>query len=530
MPETHDSPAGDLLDGRYRIGERLGRGGMADVYRAMDELLGRDVAVKIIRPGVDGVASPERARGEMSALATLNHPSLVTLLDARLDNADGQDYLVMELVEGPTLSDVLREGTLSEHDTARLASEIAEGLHVVHSADVVHRDIKPSNVLLAPAHLPGLRYRAKLADFGIAYLVDEARVTEPGDVIGTAAYLAPEQVNGAAPAPPADVYALGLVLIEALSGHPAFPHAAGVATALARLNAPPELPDAVSAPWRDLLEQMTRLEPSARPSALDVAIAASRLMGVPEEPSTPVAAAGAAPTELLTAAPAAESANTDVPTELLAAAAAAPLGAGAGAGAGAGDPPTRVMPGLASAAGATAASTGGTDAATAPTDTVPDDGASRPRRRRTLIGAAAVGAAILVGAGAWGIGTLGGAPAPASEEPAVTEETPSTPRPSGEPTDTEADGETSTGGDTRPTDEESTAPSDEESSSPEPDAPAEESPAPADPGTEEPDPTTPVEPAPEPEPTTPVEEPAPEEPAPAEPSPEEPAPDPVTTP
>ena len=175
MSQSEEEAPTPMLDGRYRLGERLGRGGMADVYRAEDVLLGREVAVKLIRPGVDGVAAPERARGEVSALAALNHPSLVTLLDARLDNAE-QEYLVMELVEGPTLAERIRAGALPSDDVARIAGEISEALHVVHSAGIVHRDIKPSNVLLAPSYLPGREFHAKLADFGIAYLVDTARV------------------------------------------------------------------------------------------------------------------------------------------------------------------------------------------------------------------------------------------------------------------------------------------------------------------------------------------------------------------
>jgi hypothetical protein len=380
MPEPDDNPTEALLDRRYQLGECLGRGGMADVYRAEDVLLGREVAIKVIRPGVDGVAAPERARGEMSVLAALNHPSLVTLLDARLENS-AQEYLVMELVEGPTLSERLRESPLPPHEAARLAGEIAEALHVVHSAGIVHRDIKPSNVLLAPAHIPGRQYRAKLADFGIAYLVDTTRVTSPGQIIGTVAYLAPEQVTGAEPAPPADVYALGLVLLEALTGQPAFPHAAGVASALARLNDTPDIPAWLGPDWTDLLERMTRIEPSERPTALEVAVEAAGLATgstVVPAAAPPVAVApSTAPTEVVGAnAPA--TAILDVPPDADAA------------------PVTEAMP-------------------------VPGRRKPSPRRRGMLVGAAALGVAAVVGVGVWGSGLLAGSPDPGVTEPAITE-------------------------------------------------------------------------------------------------------------
>lgn len=308
MPTSNDVPAEPLLDGRYRLGTLVGEGGMARVYRADDVSLGRTVAVKLIRPGLEGLAVPERARSEMTVLASLNHPSLVTLFDARL--VPGQpEYLVMEFVDGPTLGRRIAAGPLSEDDVAAVAAELAEALHVVHAAGVVHRDLKPSNVLFAPASLPGARPRAKLADFGIAVLLDAARVTSPGTIIGTAAYLAPEQVRGADPAPPADVYALGLVLLEALTGTRAYPHADGVGAALARLNEPPTVPDTLSPQWRDLLARMLDDDPGRRPTAAEVAGAASALLaGV---------AAGAGP--VLPAAPATAPtlAYPDKPTEVL---------------------------------------------------------------------------------------------------------------------------------------------------------------------------------------------------------------------
>src|SRR3546814_140705 len=173
----------------------------------------------------------------------------------------------MEYIDGPTLAQRLHDGPLAPGEVAQLAVDLASALHVVHGAGIVHRDIKPSNVLLTPAVLPGGAPRAKLADFGIASLLDRTRVTSPGIVVGTAAYLAPEQVRGEAPAPPADIYALGLVLREALLGERAYPEASGIGAVMARLMTPPTFPEDLDAAWADLLRRMTATEPADRPSA-----------------------------------------------------------------------------------------------------------------------------------------------------------------------------------------------------------------------------------------------------------------------
>ncbi|WP_261163819.1 serine/threonine-protein kinase [Microbacterium sp. Marseille-Q6965] len=261
-----------LLEGRYQLSECVGAGGMATVYRAHDIALGRTVAVKMMRTGLEagGVRS---ARSESAALASLNHPGLVTLYDARFA-AEGPEYLVMEYVEGPTLSERIRRGPLPPEDVADLGAELAEALHAVHAAGVVHRDVKPSNVLLAPSGRPGRAYRAKLADFGIAYLLGQERLTSPGVVIGTLSYLAPEQLRGAAPTPAADIYALGLVLLEALTGSRAFPSLAPHESLAARHALTVEIPDTLPAGWARLLRRMTADDPAARPSATEVALEA----------------------------------------------------------------------------------------------------------------------------------------------------------------------------------------------------------------------------------------------------------------
>ncbi len=277
-PVLTDPPdTGDVLCGRYRLDGLIGQGGMARVYAARALSLDRDVAVKLFRPGTDAAEDTVRARSEMRALAGLNHPALVTLHDAVLPDGDGTGFLVMELVAGETLRERIAAGRLPEREVAAMTVDLAEALHVVHGAGVVHRDIKPSNVLTWPATMPDRAFRVKLADFGIAYLVDTTRLTTPGMLVGTAAYLAPEQVRGEPLTPAADIYALGLVLIEALTGRRAYPQDSGPAAVMARLHASPELPSTLAPPWRDLLTSMTDADPAARPTAIEVAVAATRL-------------------------------------------------------------------------------------------------------------------------------------------------------------------------------------------------------------------------------------------------------------
>jgi serine/threonine protein kinase len=271
-----DQSTAPLLDGRYRLEECVGRGGTAVVYRADDTALGRTVAIKLLRGPEAMPESMERAHGESAVLASMNHPSLVTLYDARLDPGHPQ-YLVMEYVHGPTLASRLAHGPLAPEETARLACEIASGLRAVHEAGIIHRDVKPSNILMSASTRTDREWTAKLTDFGIAFGMDDARLTSPGIAVGTAAYMAPEQVRVDELTPAVDVYSLGLVLIEAFTGEPAFPVAGGVQTALRRLTGPPTLPESLDAGWRELLEKMTRTEPGERPTAQQVAETAAAL-------------------------------------------------------------------------------------------------------------------------------------------------------------------------------------------------------------------------------------------------------------
>ncbi|WP_203581993.1 serine/threonine-protein kinase [Microbacterium hibisci] len=276
LRESGELSTGELLDDRYVLQERIGEGGMARVYRAEDTHLQRSVAVKVFREPTDGIDSVERALSETTLLASLSHHSLVTVFDARV-GSDDTSYLVMEHVDGITLRDLIADGPVEPRVVASIAIDIAEGLHVAHDHGVVHRDIKPSNVLLRPSPRPGWEWRAKLADFGIAYLMDSARVTTPGVIVGTMAYVAPEQARGAVPAPPADIYAFGLLLIEALTGERPFGDAEGIGTVVARLSAGPRIPESLHPAWQGLLRGMTAIRPDDRPTALDVVSAASRL-------------------------------------------------------------------------------------------------------------------------------------------------------------------------------------------------------------------------------------------------------------
>lgn len=272
---------GQVLEARYRLAEVIGVGGMATVHRARDELLARDVAVKVFPPTGTG-DDRERQRAEISVLAQLNHPGLVTLLDAGTTGVGvgAQTYIVMELVSGPTLADVLAGGPLTSAQAADVGAQLAAALAAVHQAGVVHRDLKPANVLVADAgwrHSDRSGPAVKLADFGIARLVDAARLTVTGMTMGTATYLSPEQAVGGAVGPAADVYALGLVLLECLTGRKAFTGTV-VEVAAARLSVDPEIPPELGRAWTALLAGLTRREPGERPTADEAARSLAELV------------------------------------------------------------------------------------------------------------------------------------------------------------------------------------------------------------------------------------------------------------
>lgn len=273
-----DDTIGSVVNGRYKVSSLIGRGGMASVYRAQDLELPREVALKLMPPGSANLEEVLRQRNEIATLASLNHPALVTLLDAGTEKlpAGERTFLVMEFVDGPNLRQLLAR-PLPRDQIAYIAADIAEALHYMHGLGIVHRDLKPANILLASCDLPERSYRAKLADLGIARLIDSGHLTSTGVIVGSANYLSPEQASGGAVGPASDVYSLGLVLVEALTGRKAFP-GTGMETIAARLSAPPPVPTSVGSGWARLLTAMTALDPDQRPLPIDVAQTARELV------------------------------------------------------------------------------------------------------------------------------------------------------------------------------------------------------------------------------------------------------------
>lgn len=264
MPDQRTHTAtGVFVGGRYQLEEPIGRGGAGEVWAATDTVLGRRVAVKMLRDHLRGDATTaERFRREATAAAALAHPSAVTIYD--IGDATDEPHLVMELVDGPSLADVLTRGPLEPGTVAALGAQVAGALAAAHERGLVHRDVKPANILLATTGL------AKVADFGVAKALDDAAatLTDDGTVVGTAAYLAPEQVAGEPIGPATDVYALGLILWECLTGERAFGSGtvAEVTTRRLASDAPPvaeRRPDAPAA-LADVIAAATRRDPAER--------------------------------------------------------------------------------------------------------------------------------------------------------------------------------------------------------------------------------------------------------------------------
>ncbi len=208
-------PLFEVIAGRYEVGPVIGRGGMGEVRRACDLRLGRDVAIKFLRR--DLAAQPEvrsRFEHEARAAAGLSHPAVVTVYDS--GEVDGTPYLVMECLPGDTLADRLARGPLDPDLLTGLADDLLSALDAAHEVGVVHRDVKPANVLFAADG------RAKLADFGIAKSTESLDHTVTGQVIGTPTYLAPERLAGGPASPASDLYSVGVVLYEALTGEKPF--------------------------------------------------------------------------------------------------------------------------------------------------------------------------------------------------------------------------------------------------------------------------------------------------------------------
>ena len=248
-----------VLAGRYRLKRLVAKGGMAEVWEAVDDILGRPVAVKILHPHLAADESfRERFRREAIAAARLAHPNVVATFDTGTD--EGITFIVMELVEGSTLRQILNEsGSMASERIAQVGAQVADALHYAHRAGVVHRDVKPANILICPDG------RVKVADFGIAKAVEESEPDRPtpsealtgtGSIIGTAQYLAPEQVDGRAVDGRTDVYALGVVLYEMVCGRPPFTGDTDMAVALKHITTNPPAPSAVRAGVPRALEEV----------------------------------------------------------------------------------------------------------------------------------------------------------------------------------------------------------------------------------------------------------------------------------
>ena len=262
-----------VLAGRYRLGSRIAVGGVGEVWRAADTALGRPVAVKLLRAEyVQHREALARFRAEARHAGSLSHPGIARVYDYGEDGEPYPPYLVMELVDGPSLAELLLRGRLSPAHTMQVVAQTAAGLAAAHAAGLVHRDIKPANLLLSSTG------QVKISDFGIAHAAGSAPLTRTGLLIGTPAYLAPERVAGASGTPAADLYALGVVAYECLTGAPPFGGEPMVVAAAHRDRPLPGLPAAVPAGIAALVRDLTRKDPRARPAgAREVAQRAAAL-------------------------------------------------------------------------------------------------------------------------------------------------------------------------------------------------------------------------------------------------------------
>ncbi|WP_217545179.1 serine/threonine-protein kinase [Streptomyces sp. GbtcB6] len=258
------SDEGRLVAGRYRLTERIGRGGMGTVWRAEDEVLGRQVALKQLHPrphlSDDELATLyERTRREARSAARVVHPNVVVVHDVVDD--DGRPCVVMEYVAAPTLADLLDGGrTLPPEEAARIGLGMIGALRAAHAAGVLHRDVKPGNVLLGPGD------RIVLTDFGIALTAGSSTLTQTGQMVGSIAYMAPERLRGLTPGPASDLWSLGATLYQTVEGRPPFRRGTAMETAYAIVTDPVE-PMKQAGPLEPLVQLLLAKDPADRPSA-----------------------------------------------------------------------------------------------------------------------------------------------------------------------------------------------------------------------------------------------------------------------
>ncbi|MFF4549009.1 serine/threonine-protein kinase [Streptomyces sp. NPDC001435] len=298
LPHPGNPYAERLIAGRYRLLAKLGHGGMGTVWRAKDETVDREVAVKEPRvpdhlPERERANAYERMRREARAAARLDHPAVVNVHDVAI--VDGKPWIVMELVHGRTLGDALQEGTLDAREAARIGLQVLGALEAAHAAGVLHRDVKPDNVLL------GRHDRVVLTDFGIAQIEGETNLTDTGGFVGSPEYIAPERVLGQRPGPASDLWSLGVVLYAATEGVSPFRRSNTPATLQSVLNATPAPPASARGPLAEAINGLLQKDPAHRPDAARVRALLETAANPPApEPTRVVQVAGpAAPSRRL---------------------------------------------------------------------------------------------------------------------------------------------------------------------------------------------------------------------------------------
>ena len=308
------SPA-EVAGGRYTLQERIATGGMGEVWRATDTALGRTVAIKVLRENIaDDEAFRTRFAAEAQHAASLHDPHIATVFDYgdEIDQSTGRHttYLVMELVDGRPLSELITR-PIAPDQAALLVAQAAEGLAVAHAAGIVHRDVKPANFLVTPDG------KVKITDFGIARARGAASITDTGTIMGTPHYVAPEVSEGREATPSSDLYSLGVVLYEALSGEKPFEGQTPIAIALAHMRDDPKpLPASIPPQLRSIVESTMARDPDQRPPDAAALAAALRQFaaGADSQGTAAMAAPPVAATQVMPAAPVAgATTTTDAP-------------------------------------------------------------------------------------------------------------------------------------------------------------------------------------------------------------------------